>query len=205
MEFFAPGTTAEAEITEKRSRFICVIAPIESEEDARRELSRVKAKHHAARHNVWCSVLPDGAARYSDDGEPQGTAGAPIAEMLTRENVRGLICVVTRYFGGVLLGPGGLARAYTAAAKAALSECGLRRFVTRKQLAVRCSYALAPLMKAELARCGGETETAEYGADVVFTASFREADAAAFTVAARERSAGAVTPEDLGDVLRHVD
>ena len=118
--FLQPAAFGESEYAEKRSRFIGSVWPIESEEDARAKIEETKRRYYDARHNCWCYLLRDGTARYSDDGEPQGTAGQPMLGVFQGGGITNVCCVVTRYFGGVLLGTGGLVRAYTAAAKQAL-------------------------------------------------------------------------------------
>ena len=112
-EYFVPSGPGEAELVEKRSRFLGHVRPVESEEEARAFVAEMKKKYYDARHNCWCYLIKDGPERYSDDGEPQGTAGIPMLEVFRREGVCNAVCVVTRYFGGVLLGAGGLFRAYT--------------------------------------------------------------------------------------------
>ena len=109
----------EAEVVEKKSRFIATVIPIESEEQAVAFIEEMKKKYWDARHNVFAYVigLNNEIQRYSDDGEPSGTAGVPILEVLKKENIRNTVVVVTRYFGGTLLGTGGLVRAYSKAAK----------------------------------------------------------------------------------------
>ena len=119
-EYYVPAGAGESEYVEKRSRFLGHVRPVESEEEAKAFIAAVKKEHYDARHNCWCYLIKDGPERYSDDGEPQGTAGIPMLEVLRREGVSNVVCVVTRYFGGVLLGSGGLFRAYTKSAKDAL-------------------------------------------------------------------------------------
>ena len=116
-EYFIPAGPGEAEFTEKRSRFLGHIRHVGSEEEAKAFVNQIKKEHYDARHNCWCYLLRGGVERYSDDGEPQGTAGIPMLEVFRREGVTDMVCVVTRYFGGVLLGAGGLLRAYTKSAK----------------------------------------------------------------------------------------
>ena len=115
----------EGEIVEKKSRFIGQIKPVTSEEEAYAFIEEIKKKHYDARHN--CFAFSVGAdmplLRFSDDGEPQGTAGKPILEVITSSEIHNICIVVTRYFGGTLLGTGGLVRAYTDASKAALENC----------------------------------------------------------------------------------
>ena len=124
-EYLVPYESAESEFEEKRSRFISHVFLVESEAEARARIDEMKKKYYDARHNCWCFVLHDGTVRYGDDGEPQGTAGQPILNVLEREGVQDVLCVVTRYFGGILLGAGGLCRAYTKAAKDALDDAGI--------------------------------------------------------------------------------
>lgn len=113
-----------AEHEDKRSRFIGEVFPIRDEAQARECLALVKKKYPDARHHCWAWVMPDGACRWSDDGEPGGTAGGPMANVLKGADVYGALCVVTRYFGGILLGSGGLVRAYSKAAALALAAAG---------------------------------------------------------------------------------
>ena len=124
-EYYIPTSASETELVEKRSRFIGQVWHVESEAEARARIEESKKKHYDARHNCWCYRLRDGAERYSDDGEPQGTAGQPMLNVFQREGVVDAVCVVTRYFGGVLLGAGGLVRAYTQSAKDALDAAGI--------------------------------------------------------------------------------
>lgn len=111
---------AAAEIVEKKSRFIGQIAPVTTEEEALAFIAGVKAEHRMARHNVYAYVLRGGRIRYTDDGEPAKTAGMPTLEAIQHAGLEDVAVVVTRYFGGVLLGTGGLVRAYTDATKAAI-------------------------------------------------------------------------------------
>ena len=169
-EYYIPTASAEAELVEKRSRFIGQVKPVETEEEARAFVEQVKKKHYDARHNCWCYRLRDGGVeRYSDDGEPQGTAGQPMLNVFQREEVTNVVCVVTRYFGGVLLGAGGLVRAYTQSAKDALDASGIsvvRRWV---EILLPCSYAQYERVKLETESFGGVVAEADYGADIALT------------------------------------
>ncbi len=112
---------AEASFTEKRSEFIGHIAHVETNDEAVGFINEIRAMNRKATHNVYAYILRDGSiSRYSDDGEPQGTAGTPVLDVLMKEGVTDVCCVVTRYFGGILLGGGGLVRAYSHSAKIAL-------------------------------------------------------------------------------------
>lgn len=138
-EYLALVEAGQDEITEKKSRFIGYAMPVESEEEALAAVEKIKKKHYDARHNCYAFSIgtgPQPLLRFSDDGEPQGTAGKPILEVIGGSGVRNVCIVVTRYFGGTLLGTGGLVRAYTEAAKAAL-EAGVvkkRRPMIRARL-----------------------------------------------------------------------
>ena len=135
--------------------------------------------------------------RYSDDGEPQGTAGQPMLNVFQREGVTDVCCVVTRYFGGVLLGAGGLVRAYTQSAKDALDAAGIsvvRRWVAME---VPCTYAQFETMRREVEAFGGVVEGTDYGADVVLSVLLPEERAADFSARVVEVSAG--TAEALED------
>lgn len=116
--------TAEAEIEEKKSRFIAQVSHVETEEEALAFLNEIRTKHRMARHNVYAYIIRgEGASpriRYSDDGEPQKTAGLPVLQVLQHAELTDIIVVVTRYFGGTLLGTGGLVRAYTQATQAGI-------------------------------------------------------------------------------------
>lgn len=131
---------ATDEITEKKSRFIAYMTHVETKEEADEFILSIKKKHYDARHNVYAYILSSGEKKYSDDGEPSKTGGFPVLEMLERENVTDVVCVVTRYFGGTLLGVGGLIRAYTLAAKTALDTAGKKEKKMCHILNVSVSY-----------------------------------------------------------------
>ncbi|HJF45506.1 IMPACT family protein, partial [Thermophilibacter provencensis] len=115
------GAEAKGEVEDRRSRFIAQLAHVGGEGDAEAFIAEVRSRHHDARHNVPAWILADGRERCSDDGEPSRTSGMPTLEVLRGAGLADVCCVVTRYFGGTLLGPGGLVRAYTAAAQAAVA------------------------------------------------------------------------------------
>ena len=120
-EYYIPAGPGEAEFVEKRSRFIGHALPVTTEEEALAFIAEMKSKYWDASHNVYAYIVREGGImRYSDDGEPQGTAGIPCLDVLLKEGVTDLCVVATRYFGGILLGGGGLVRAYSHTAKIAL-------------------------------------------------------------------------------------
>ena len=126
---------------------------METEAEARARIEEMKKKYYDARHNCWCYLLQEGGVvRYSDDGEPQGTAGQPMLNVFQRQEVWNVCCVVTRYFGGVLLGAGGLTRAYTKGAADALTAAGIARMGLWTLWDVPCTYPLLERMKLEVGR-----------------------------------------------------
>ena len=202
-EYFVPTRDTITEFSEKRSRFIGHIWKIETEEEALARIKETRAKHHDAAHTVYAYLLRDnGIMRYSDDGEPQGTAGMPVLEVLRREEISNVCCVVTRYFGGVLLGAGGLVRAYARAAKTTLDEAGIsvmRLWVEEK---IQCPYSLLERVRMEISAAGGGEEQICYGSDVELRALLPGEFAADFHARIAEISAGRVTPESTGEVFR---
>ena len=141
-----------AEITVKRSRFIASVKPVASEEDAVGYINALKQKYWDARHNVYAySVRENNIMRYSDDGEPSGTAGVPVLEILKNEGLCDVIVVVTRYFGGVLLGTGGLVRAYSAAAKEGVENAGIVEMVRCREFKIKCDYNMIGKLQYETA------------------------------------------------------
>ena len=177
---------------------------VSSEDEARSLLEAVKREHYDARHNCWCYILRGGAKRYSDDGEPQGTAGQPMLNVFEREGIENVLCVVTRYFGGILLGTGGLVRAYTAAAKDALLDAGVNEMRQWASLRVTCPYSLYDRVRLEAEKLGAVFESTDYGADITLALLLREEAAEPFAQTLRELSAGRLVPEKIGSVFRGV-
>ena len=194
-EYLIPFQEAAAEVVEKRSRFIGHIWRVASEEGARACIEAARKQYHDARHNCWCYRIREGKLlRYSDDGEPQGTAGQPMLNVFEREDVWDVCCVVTRYFGGILLGAGGLTRAYGGTAKLALNAAGVSRMRLWATMAVPCTYPLYERMKLLVESCGGSIEGTEYGADILLTVTLpaqRQAELARQVV---DLSAGTLEP-----------
>ncbi|MGN0963756.1 MAG: YigZ family protein [Dysosmobacter sp.] len=197
--YIVPFETAESEFTEKRSRFISHIWRVETEEEARARIEEMKKKYYDARHNCWCYLLHDGPVRYSDDGEPQGTAGQPMLNVFQREEVTNVCCVVTRYFGGILLGAGGLTRAYAKGAKDALDAAGICRMSLWTEWEIPCTYPLFERMKLTVESCGGVVRDAEYGADIVLHAAFPSGGAEQFASRLTELSAGQLAMTAAGE------
>ncbi len=204
-EYLVPAGFGRGEYTEKRSRFIGQLWPVESEAEALEKLALVRKEHYDARHNCFAYVVRDGAVvRYGDDGEPQGTAGQPILAVLGGASLTNVCCTVTRYFGGVLLGTGGLARAYTAAAKAALEDAGICRMALWRSALLRCPYPMFERVRRLLDERGAVVDSSDFGAEVTLRVLVRAEHADALAAALREASAGAIAPEIVGEVFRGV-
>ena len=153
------------EYEEKRSRFIGEIFPVSGEDQAREKIALVKKKYPDARHHCWAWVMPDGACRWSDDGEPGGTAGGPMASVLKGAEVYGALCVVTRYFGGTLLGSGGLVRAYSKAAALALGDAGTEPDPEKAALQVFCPWDSVDRVHRLIREFGGALLASDYESD----------------------------------------
>lgn len=203
-EYYIPTREGVGELVEKRSRFLGHVWRVSSEEEAREKIEATKKKHYDARHNCWCYIIKDGPVRYSDDGEPQGTAGQPMLNVFQREGVVNVCCVVTRYFGGILLGAGGLVRAYTQSAKDALDAAGIsvvRRWVAME---VPCTYAQFEQARRTVESFSGVVEQVDYGADVVLSALLPEERAAEFSAHILDASAGTIEVLEAGERFQDV-
>ena len=204
-EYYIPTGPSEAEVVEKRSRFIGQVWRVATEEEARARIEEVRKRHYDARHHCWCYRIREGGVeRYSDDGEPQGTAGQPMLNVFQREEVTDVVCVVTRYFGGILLGAGGLVRAYTQSAKAALDAAGIS--VVRRWLAmeVPCTYAQFEGIRREIEAFGGVVEHVDYGADVLLSVLVPESRGEDFAARILDVSAGSIQVLEAGEVFKDV-
>jgi len=194
--YLVPAGYGTGEYDEKRSRFIGQIWPVETEAEALAHIAAVKKEHYDARHNCFAYIVREGGVtRYADDGEPQGTAGQPILSVLNAAGLQNVCCTVTRYFGGILLGTGGLVRAYTAAAKAALEDSGICQMASWQRMLLACSYPMFERVKRLLTEWEAVTESTDFGADICFTVLLREDRAEGFCDALTELSAGTITPE----------
>ena len=198
--------SASDEFIINKSRFIGYAAPCETEAEALAFLQSIRTKHKDATHNCYAYIIGQNAGimRYSDDGEPGGTAGLPMMEVLKHQGVVNCCCVVTRYFGGVLLGAGGLVRAYTQSAKDALDAAGIsvvRRWI---EVLLPCSYAQYERMKLETEGFGGVIAEADYGADIALTVLLPEERADAFLAHILDVTAGTVEGMVCGERFQDV-
>lgn len=169
MHYLTIGRDGAAEIEEKRSRFLCTLARVEDEAGARAVVERLRKQHWDARHTCSAFVIgppPQPVERSNDDGEPAGTAGAPMLEVLRGAGVSDTVAVVTRWFGGTLLGAGGLVRAYSDAVRAALDEVGTRRRELVREYEIEVPYDAAGRLETDLRSSGVTVLDTSYGAAV---------------------------------------
>ena len=153
----------KAEFVEKKSVFIGHAKPVQSEEEAQAYVKKLKNQYMDARHNVWAYMMKgEIVARYSDDGEPQGTAGVPVLDTIRKSGVADAVVVVTRYFGGILLGAGGLVRAYSHTAKLALEAANIITYEQYTELELNCSYSDYQRYSAELPRFGAVVDDTQF-------------------------------------------
>ncbi len=199
-DYRMPWQNAESEFVEKRSRFIGKVWKVSSEEEAKAIIAQRKKEYYDARHNCWCYCIQEGGiVRYSDDGEPQGTAGQPMLNVFQRQNITNVCCVVTRYFGGILLGAGGLTRAYSKGAADAMLEAGICEMKLWGLWLLACPYGLFERVKVEVSHCGGVVRQADYGADIVMEIGFPKDGEGLFEKKLKELSAGQLTMEAMGE------
>ena len=190
--YLVPTKDADVEFIERRSRFIGHIFATDTEEEALARLKQMRETYWDATHNVYAYIIRDGATRFSDDGEPGGTAGMPILQVLQREEIFNVTCVVTRYFGGILLGAGGLVRAYAHSAKIALDAAGRSVKQVWTKLYLPCPYSWFERIRLEVSAFGGVIENTDFGADVSFDLLLPEAQVEPFLARVLDLSAGTI-------------
>lgn len=182
---------AEARFEEKKSVFIGYACHVESEEEALAFVKEIKEKHRDATHNCYGYVMKGGIlCRYSDDGEPQGTAGKPILDMLVKSGVDDVCVVVTRYFGGTLLGTGGLVHAYSLGAKMAVEAAGVAQFENYVVFKVASSYSDYQKISFELERCDAIIDSTDYADNVTIQFAVKQAVAESIAKKITEISSG---------------
>ena len=201
-EYLVPTDFGEDEFIEKKSRFIGRVWPVETEEEALEKIQQMKKQHYDATHNCWAYVIRDGAMRFSDDGEPGGTAGNPMMQVLQREQVYNVVCVVTRYFGGILLGAGGLVRAYTKGAKIALDAAGKSMKRVWTVLYLPCPYNFYDRVKLEIAAFEGVIRDTQFTAEVEMEILMAEGKTQAFLDKLTDMTAGTVEAMEIGQEYR---
>lgn len=201
-EYLVPTGFGEDEFTEKKSRFIGRIWPAESEEEAMERVRQMERECAGAAHNCWAYIIKNGPTRFSDNGEPGGTAGLPMTLVLQKEQLFNVVCVVTRYFGGILLGSGGLVRAYTKAAKIAVNAAGKSMKRVWTVLYLPCPYTYYERVKLEVAAFGGIIRDTQFGAEVELEILVAEADAQPFLDRITDMTAGTVEGMETGKEYR---
>lgn len=197
--YLTPAGFGEAEYIQKKSRFIGRVWPAECESDVSAYIAETRKKYWDAAHHASAYLLREGGVmRCSDDGEPGGTAGMPVLNVFRAAGIWNVCCVVTRYFGGILLGAGGLARAYSAAARLALEAAGTAACSPWMHGRLLCTYAQHERLRRLLAERGAVVENASYDAKVELEFCVPEEDADALSHAIRELSAGSAELEYRG-------
>ena len=168
MNYFTISAKAKASFIEKRSEFIGYIAPVKTNNEAVAFINSIKAKHRKAKHNVYAYILrSDNISRYSDDGEPQGTAGVPVLDVLQKRGLTDVCVVVTRYFGGILLGGGGLVRAYSHAASLACDAAHIMNMCLCHRIKITADYGMYGKISYLLPNFDTITVNSDFGSDVV--------------------------------------
>ena len=197
-EYLVPTQFGEDEFYEKKSHFIGRVWPVETEEEALEKIQQMKKQHYDATHNCWAYIIKDGAVRFSDDGEPGGTAGMPMLQVLQREGLYNVACVVTRYFGGILLGAGGLVRAYTKGAKIAVDAAGKSMKRVWTVVYLPCPYTFYERVKLLVGDFGGIIRETEFGAEVELELLFPEANVQPFFERLTDMTSGTVEGMETG-------
>lgn len=166
-DYLTLANEAFDEFYEKRSRFIGYAKPVKTQEEAMNFINTIRSKHWDATHNVYAYILREGQTRrYSDDGEPSGTAGVPVLDVLIKENITDCVVVATRYFGGVLLGAGGLVRAYSHTSKIAVDAAGIIKMSVCSVMKVMCDYNFYGRLSSLIPEYGGIVENTDFGENV---------------------------------------
>ena len=198
MEYKTIARRCEARFIENKSEFIGYLCPVQTEEQAVAFIEEIRAMHRKATHNCYAYILRENnAARHSDDGEPGGTAGVPIYEVLRKEGLTDVCCVVTRYFGGVLLGAGGLVRAYTKGAKDAVDAAQIKCMAEAVKLAVTVDYGLYGRLAQVFADFDARVEDERFADNVRIVLHIRAENSQKLTDKLVDVCNGAVSVEEI--------
>ena len=191
---------ASAEFVEKKSVFIGYACPVKSEDEAVEFIKKIRHKHGDATHNCYAYELNGGGiARYSDDGEPQGTAGVPMLDVIKKSGATDCCVVVTRYFGGILLGAGGLVRAYANGAKIALDAAHIVTYESYTEFRIVCDYGAYQKLANEFPKYGIVVDASDFGGSITLRLACKKAIFADFTEKIAEMFAGKICPEVIGE------
>lgn len=201
MNYITISAPAQDSFIEKRSEFIGYISPVSTSDEAVEFINSIKAKHRKAKHNVYAYILRnDNISRYSDDGEPQGTAGVPVLDVLKKRGLTDVCVVVTRYFGGILLGGGGLVRAYSHAASLACDAAVIKDMRLCHKLWITTDYGLYGKIAYLLPNYGTITLSSDFGSDVTLEILVTSDKHQALVNELTEASNGAVSIKDCGEM-----
>lgn len=201
MERFIIKEGGQGEIVEKKSRFIATVLPIDTEEEALQYIEKIKKKYWDARHNCFAFVIGSNneIQRFSDDGEPQGTAGKPILETLLNENLHNTLIVVTRYFGGTLLGTGGLVRAYGQSSKEGIRNSVIQKVCEGISFKLTVDYNSIGKIKYIMGQMGITDAHEEYGQNVVLSILMKKDEYNEFNTKVTDATGGKAVFEDEED------
>ncbi len=200
MEYTTVRRECSAEFIEKRSRFIGHIKPVTTEEEAIAFIEEKRSKYWDATHNVYAYSLREGnICRYSDDGEPSGTAGMPVLSVLTKPGITDAVIVVTRYFGGILLGGGGLVRAYSHGAAIAVEESGILVMRQCKICRVECDYSSYGRVASLIPEMGGVVDDSQFTDKVELTFHMTAEQMAAMEPRLADATCGACQAQVTGE------
>lgn len=201
MEKFIIKEGGQGEIVEKKSRFIATVLPIDTEEEALQYIEKIKKKYWDARHNCFAFVIGSNneIQRCSDDGEPQGTAGKPILETLLNENLHNTLIVVTRYFGGTLLGTGGLVRAYGQSSKEGIRNSVIQKVCEGISFKLTVDYNSIGKIKYIMGLMGITDAQEEYGQNVVLSILMKKDEYNEFNTKVTDATGGKAVFEDEED------
>lgn len=192
------GKEAETELTEKKSVFIGHAAPVRSAEEAESFVLEIRKKHADARHNVFAYMVGS-AVRCSDDGEPKGTGGVPVLEVLKKSGVDRAVIVVTRYFGGILLGAPGLVRAYSRAAAMAVEAAGIVTYRSYTECTVACEYSFYDRLTYEIGRRDILVDGTDFADSITLRLAVRSEEYEAFCEAVFSMTGGKTMPRRGAD------
>ncbi len=200
MNYFTISSPAEASFVEKKSEFIGYIAPVKTGDEAVEFVNRIKSMHRKARHNVYAYIVrQDNISRYSDDGEPQGTAGVPVLDVLQKRGLTDVCIVVTRYFGGILLGGGGLVRAYSHAAALACDAAHIMDMRLCHRLSISADYGMYGKISYILPRFDTITVSSDFGSEVTLEILVLSEKLEALKTELTEVTNGSANVSDLGE------
>lgn len=193
---------AQDEYIVKHSRFIGYAKPVKTEKEAQEFIAEISKKHWDAKHNVYAySIREGGIKRYSDDGEPQGTAGMPVLNVILQEDITDCVVVVTRYFGGILLGGGGLVRAYTHSAKIGIDAAGIITLSKWTVCKISCDYTFYGKLETFIRDFGGVIENTDFGENVTLEYRIEKGTEYAFDKKLKDLTNGKISFEITGEVI----